>query len=408
MSRIDWLDSLRGLAAISVFLSHYIGAFGDFTGILPNWVLSHSPIAGIRDGFAAVALFFVLSGFVLSKKYFKPSHNEVVGTMNSIWYFYIFRFIRIWIPYAIWFFISMKLQVNGYDQTKKSKVVADFIRNLWPVSFMDHDGIHSDMWLMFPVKFDVNQNPIYFLLPQCWTLYWELVLSLILPFILILVGDGGVVWISILMYTFWQFLHARIDIVFQFTLGVILAKYYDDLQLILKNKRILLWILFVIGWCLYSNRLWFDLIGLWNAASQTCFPVAAVGSSLMILSIGGLKILEKCISFRPLRFFGKISYSFYLCHIAILITISPSIMEKFLSIGLPYPKLINMIVSFMITCLIASVSFFVIEYPLISNKQRIENILKVPSRVIVDYFTIVQLKLYELSHRLSKRQSNPV
>jgi len=58
-SRLDEFDSLRGLAAASVFLCHAL--------LLPkvhstNWVLWL-----ISDGDAAVGLFFVLSGFVLAR-----------------------------------------------------------------------------------------------------------------------------------------------------------------------------------------------------------------------------------------------------------------------------------------------------------------------------------------------------
>lgn len=88
------LDALRGLAAISVFLSHYIGFIN-----IPEWLefISKTPLHIFWDGGAAVAFFFVLSGFCLALPYIGGDECKEI----SYFRFLIRRIFRLYPAY--WF-----------------------------------------------------------------------------------------------------------------------------------------------------------------------------------------------------------------------------------------------------------------------------------------------------------------
>jgi peptidoglycan/LPS O-acetylase OafA/YrhL len=68
--RFEYLDGLRGIAAVAVAIFHFLCAFGP--AMLPGigvsaWRGSDTPLAIIYNGNFAVAIFFVMSGFVISQ-----------------------------------------------------------------------------------------------------------------------------------------------------------------------------------------------------------------------------------------------------------------------------------------------------------------------------------------------------
>jgi len=104
--RIEYLDSIRGLAALIVLLSHVGGAFewpGIFFAVM-NWPFLYI----LFNGKEAVAMFFILSGYVLSKPYMdnKLTHSRKIFLPT----FYLRRFIRIWSPWFFVFIISILAQ----------------------------------------------------------------------------------------------------------------------------------------------------------------------------------------------------------------------------------------------------------------------------------------------------------
>src|SRR4051794_39802460 len=94
---ISFLDSVRGIAALSVVANHYVLAYG-----MPKWqwVLSRTPLSIWWDGPAAVSMFFVLSGLVLSIKHFHATKNPSLHAF-SIGGYCLARVCRIWVPFAV-------------------------------------------------------------------------------------------------------------------------------------------------------------------------------------------------------------------------------------------------------------------------------------------------------------------
>jgi peptidoglycan/LPS O-acetylase OafA/YrhL len=73
--RIAYLESIRGLAALQVLLLHFLAAFApDLVFALPAAAtiagyIHLSPLYFLYDGYSAVYIFFVLSGYVLTRSF---------------------------------------------------------------------------------------------------------------------------------------------------------------------------------------------------------------------------------------------------------------------------------------------------------------------------------------------------
>ncbi|MDO8265734.1 MAG: acyltransferase, partial [Candidatus Saccharibacteria bacterium] len=84
-NKIESLDSIRGLAALSVVLSHFVGIYfpamisGNMAPIHTSRdiFIYHSPLSIFFAGSFAVTLFFILSGFVLSLRFMSGNQKSL-------------------------------------------------------------------------------------------------------------------------------------------------------------------------------------------------------------------------------------------------------------------------------------------------------------------------------------------
>ena len=94
--RLDYVDTLRGLASVQVLLSHSLLAFflgtamaSPLSGTLSGYIAA-SPIYFMIDGASAVCIFFVLSGYVLT-----PLFSGSGATGGAL---VVSRFLRLALP----------------------------------------------------------------------------------------------------------------------------------------------------------------------------------------------------------------------------------------------------------------------------------------------------------------------
>ncbi len=115
VNKIAYLDGIRGVAAFLVFFHHYLLAFYSayFTFDLNATNLhgldvkyGQSVLSVFSNGNFCVHIFFVLSGLVLSRKYYRSNQFEVVvsGVQR--------RFLRLYIPVATTMIIAYIMMVS--------------------------------------------------------------------------------------------------------------------------------------------------------------------------------------------------------------------------------------------------------------------------------------------------------
>ncbi|MBS0244522.1 MAG: acyltransferase, partial [Proteobacteria bacterium] len=93
--RVEKLESVRGVAALAVVLDHCRASY-DWQGTLAvlDQIVGASPLALLMDGSAAVIMFFVLSGYVLSLSYLRGRPLPYAS-------FVVRRGCRLYIPFAL-------------------------------------------------------------------------------------------------------------------------------------------------------------------------------------------------------------------------------------------------------------------------------------------------------------------
>ncbi|WP_271394799.1 acyltransferase family protein [Neomicrococcus lactis] len=302
--RLSGLDSLRGLAALIVVLSHallLIPALGNaaITGHSTSpanisWWLAYTPLALMYSGGIAVYVFFILSGFVLS---LPGSIHRLVDWAA----YYSRRLIRLYLPVAgaVIFSVVLILLVPRVSDESMGWWMGVHAVEVYPLSAV------REAVLLFGTG---RYNTVL------WSLVWEVVFSLFLPLYLLvgrwlanklLLSTLGLIFLSALG------MHLAISSLTylpMFAIGVQLAAgvRMEDRRLssvIHKWKRTLIFSLLILFIYFLLRDIPFALI-------------------LCLMSCTG--IVAACVGWQSengvLNWLGTRSFSLYLVHEPILVT----------------------------------------------------------------------------------------
>lgn len=377
--RFEELDSLRGLAAIAVILSH-------LALVLPSIYLieklKNTPLHIFWAGHEAVILFFILSGYVLSLPYLNNKTPKYKA-------FFTKRVCRIYLPYIV--SISIGILCMGMFAHNKIPELSKWFNDIWanPVPLRE---IIDHIIMLGNFKSYAINNII-------WSLVHEMRISIIFPIIMFIViklnwKTSIVVGLSCSLVYFLTWIISlklfkyniteydtsyilTLHYVGFFILGSLLAKHkqhlHDAYVKITTIKRISF---LVIGLLAYTYTWWFMPNVFYLHFSFINDWMIAIGCSVIILSSLNSTRLKILLLLRPIQFTGKISYSLYLFHMIILIVM----------INAFYGKMpINLIlgISFILSFIIASVAYYIVEIPsiklgkILTKKREINNTISI-------------------------------
>jgi peptidoglycan/LPS O-acetylase OafA/YrhL len=281
-SHIPALQSIRGLAALTVLLTH--SAFLFVTS--PNF---HFYSEALLNAHAAVMIFFVLSGYVLVR-----SLSNQVFNVETCARFYVGRSLAVLYLLLLHFQIPTLFTSPWYAQYFiASPKLTDFAKNMASVGFS--------------------------LDPPTWSIRVELLASVILPFIAYFVRRALGLWLlaASIGMVFVAALHrpnvGGIDYLPSFVLGALAFQYQDRFGRILGRRAILLLSVMVL---LFFRR----IVPAWNfdTGYNALVPTLVESSAAAILIVGivarPLPFLERRLVIR----LGDISYSLYLIHFTVM------------------------------------------------------------------------------------------
>jgi len=296
-SHILELQSLRGIAA-GVVLLHHASFLFDTTPAFHYWV--EIPI----NAHAAVMLFFVLSGYVLSR-----TLSGVAIDCESLFSFYAARLFRIY-PMAWVACLAAGLYVIFLHSSVPTIGASQWYAHFWQPSFDLKTGAMA--FLTFKAR----------LLPPIWSIRVEVFGSLAIPLIVLAIRRGVGIWLLAATTAFSLRSSSTITIYLpSFILGALAFRFQDRLGRYLGAVPALVASTIALLFFRRINADWqFDV------SYHAVAPALIESVSAATLIIG---IVERTWS--PLRSeaavgLGDISYSLYLIHFIIM-----SITAKFIS-----------------------------------------------------------------------------
>ncbi|MGH8781076.1 acyltransferase family protein [Paraburkholderia sp.] len=372
--RYQQLDALRGLAALTVVLSH-------FTLLAPLLGLRHSPVRLVSGGHEAVILFFALSGFVLTL--------QVKGSRGLRYGEYVVRRVcRIYLPYAG--ALTVAYACVAYCAGGPIDWAGPWFNSYWNQAPAAGDLIRH---LLFILPFDTGQ-----LDPVVWSLVYEMRISLIFMPVVLLVFRVPV-WQTLTISALLSAavcayaVHTRHAII----QASIAAEWLPTLHYLL---------MFVAGAALAKHR---GAIGTWFSyrtrgtamsifsASLALYVVARPLSMLMpdiiasdylfdwivLVAVCGIiacavavPIVERLFAIVPLPFLGRISYSLYLYNAIVLFAVVHIAGDRF---GATMPLLIAAV----LTIPVSHLAYLLVERPAIRLGSRLAGSRSV-RRVLTD------------------------
>jgi len=287
------LESLRGVAAFVVLVHHAAGA----TGVLQDTALPKSVFipamiwATLLHGGAAVMLFFVLSGFVMGLNI-----DLTRGLTARLFAEFILRRILRLYPVV---FVSIAFAI----------VIFHYIGGR-------HFSLDETVDLLLVRAIDVN--------PPLWSIKVEAAVSVIYPFLLLVVVRGGnsarglILPVAISCYFMGYGPQMILLYLIAFVLGLLIPYLGKDLMAELGSRGSLL--LLPVAVCAYSSG---AIVGYYQLLPPSpAMFLQIFGAFYLVAFVIAWGDRIGWLEQTPLRFLGHISFSLYALHYPIIIGVT--------------------------------------------------------------------------------------
>ena len=316
--RLSHLDGLRGAAAFSVFVCHFVQTFLPHIYYLDRseshglWEdeFATSPFNIVVNGNFAVCLFFVLSGYVLSCRYLAG------GDLESLRRLAVKRYLRLMLPTLGAVLLAWAiLWAGGYSFGAAQPFTKSGMRDTYAT--------------LVPLWTALEQGAVgafffgqWSLDPVLWTMQTELCGSFVVFALLALFAGMRCRWaawaVAALIFYDGYYL--------AFVLGVMLAE-LDARGDGGEAPYPLVLALVTLGIYCGSYPYYGAETGLWSALpaiGSAHKPVFyhVLGAFALILATRLFAEAREVFSKRPFRFLGRISYSLYLVHFPLVCSVA--------------------------------------------------------------------------------------
>lgn len=354
------LQSLRGLAAVTVMVHHSLRLIADAD---VAWLISEK----ILNAHAAVVIFFVLSGYVLTLSLLRRDFSA-----NTILQFLAKRAFRIY-P-ALWIGIMLGVSYLLTFSNPPKPYFTEWGNSLYqPTSVGPSTIVGSLLGLRTE------------LLPPLWTIKVELAASIaLLPGVVFVLNRQRNLFFPVLLLVSMVAVSFRFPgsavllYLYQFVIGAICAVYSREIKQRLSTNGVVLTAAAAI---LVAFRQAYP----WPYHHPLPSLVEAIASAVLIMGLakGGVQWMAA----RPLVYLGDISYGIYLFHLPLaLFTITiamPRLQESHLAPDTAAAT-ISLIVA-AITLAVAALVYRYVELPFIALGRKVADAIATAFRARADH-----------------------
>ena len=343
----SWMQSiegLRGLGAFMVFLVHY-------ATLVKPWVPDNSLTYGINEtlfsiGNVGVDVFFAISGFLI--------YAMLIRRERPILPYAKRRILRIYPVFLAVMLLYTALSLAVPDQ---SKIPAGEAEAIWYI---------VANYLLLPGLFDIDP-----MITVAWSLSYEMFFYLVMPLILPLfrLREVPAKVRVIFWFALWVVVYLVVPQHFRASMFIAGIMVYETAQVINRERpapglTLLALSAFAVVLA-FKTSIHFDLVTFNNAGKVNQVMLFAACYLLCIAVFCKDGWLSRFFSRRYLRYFGNISYSFYLIH-------GLTLKFFFLILGLVLPSesyagslwfWLLFLPAFAVACVVSTGLFLLVERP---------------------------------------------
>ena len=370
-NKIQYLEGIRGVAAMMVVFHHFFLAFypAYYFGGEPS--ISHlgttelnywrSPLSFLTNGDFMVCVFFVLSGYVLSRAYFKSNNIETLVSSAAR------RFFRLYIPLAVALIIAFIVLKCGFKAINQTVVTS---RSAWLFQTVPEDQSFGTFlrYLLYRTMFFIDNHYV----TSTWTISIEFFGSMLVFASLALTHGIKHKWFfSIVPALIGYFFFNEYYMAFAFG---ILMNYLEKVNTEkIKYRGFLVAIMLILGLIMGGYPSWqlsVDKETFYSFAShpllvEHCRTIHVVGAAFIIASAILSSTFQKIFSGKLFVFLGDVSFSSYLIHPIIVTTIT---LWVFLGIyngqdNYGFATFISLIVTVIVTLIMAKIMTVYVDKP---------------------------------------------
>lgn len=366
LTKLDYLDGMRGLMSINVILCHFVTIFfpqmylaehskGDFLSLFGS-----TPLNVFVNGNIAVCYFFVLTGFLSARSVYVNDY-----TLRDLRIKFINRYLRfIPIVTVATFFVFLTMKFNL--QTHRALIGIPEIDSEFLGTVCNFEP--SIMTLVRNCFVNTFTSRNDFIIPF-WCLSYEFIGYIIVYIVSFFLKDSK--YRRLVYIIFVLFVPTGYN---SFLMGALVADLiYNKNRFLLSNmicsfnKKVFIIITFFIGlYCSCCPMTLESIYSIWKIIPREEYDVAkfirSLGMAIIIYVMYNSKALQK-IMMNPINMFlGKISFSIYSFHFPIMITVETFIFKLLLQyIGYTKAAWLSLLASFPIIIVVSYLSWLIVE-----------------------------------------------